>query len=80
MADLQCLSHVREAVYMAGKGRASRAAKERTMIVSTMDIVMAAIGALSIAGLGISISAWRHAARVERELDKDQHDGIPSAI
>ncbi|KIL97240.1 hypothetical protein CCC_00301 [Paramagnetospirillum magnetotacticum MS-1] len=50
------------------------------MILSTMDIVMAAIGVLSIAGLGISISAWRHAARVERELAKDEHDGIASAV
>jgi hypothetical protein len=54
--------------------------EERTMTVSTMDIVMAAIGILSIAGLGISISAWRHAARVERELAKDEHEGIASAV
>lgn len=51
------------------------------MIASTMDIVMAAIGVLTIVGLGISISAWRHAARVERELAKEDHQaGIPSAI
>lgn len=56
------------------------AVKESVMILSTMDIVMAAIGVLSIAGLGISISAWRHAARVERELAKDEHDGIASAV
>jgi hypothetical protein len=50
------------------------------MIVSTMDIVMAAIGVLTVAGLGISVSAWRHAVRVERELSKDDHGGIPSAV
>ncbi|WP_156428835.1 hypothetical protein [Magnetospirillum sp. XM-1] len=51
------------------------------MIASTMDIVMAAIGVLTIVGLGISISAWRHAARVERELAKEgTQAGIPSAI
>lgn len=57
------------------------AAKERMMIASTMDIVMAAIGVMTIVGLVISISAWRHAARVERELAKEDHqNGIASAI
>lgn len=50
------------------------------MSASTMDIVMAAIGVLTVVGLGISLSAWRHAARVERELAKDEHTGIPSAV
>lgn len=50
------------------------------MIVSTMDIVMAAIGILTVVGLGISISAWRHAVRVERELAKEDHGGVPSAV
>lgn len=80
MAALELLSHVREGVYMARTGRETYAAKERTMIVSTMDIVMAAIGVLTIAGFGISISAWRHAIRVERELAKEDHAGIPSAV
>lgn len=50
------------------------------MIASTMDIVMAAIGILAAVGLGISFSAWRHAVRIERELDKGDRGGIPSAV
>lgn len=66
---------------MPRDGRRMLAAKERTMIASTMDIVMTAIGILTVVGFGISISAWRHAARVERELAKeDQQAGIPSAV
>lgn len=50
------------------------------MIVSTMDIVMAAIGALTVAGAVISFSAWRHAARIERETDKAASEGLHSAV
>lgn len=50
------------------------------MIVSTMDIVMTAIGVLAVTGIGISISAWRHAAKVERELTKSEENGLPSAV
>jgi len=46
------------------------------MIVSSLDIVMAAIGILAIAGGIISFSAWRYAAKVEREVDKS---GQPEA-
>ncbi len=53
-----------------------RADKERKMIASTMDIVMVAVGVLAIVGFGISISAWRHAARVERELAKEAQAGF----
>ncbi len=49
------------------------------MIASTMDIVMAAIGVLAVVGLGISVSAWRHAVRVEREMAKDDQTGFSSA-
>jgi hypothetical protein len=42
--------------------------------------VLAAIGALAVLGFGISISAWRHAARVERELNKDDRAGLASTI
>jgi hypothetical protein len=48
------------------------------MIASTMDIVMAAIGVLAVVGLGISVSAWRHAARVEREMTKDDQTSLSS--
>ena len=50
------------------------------MIMSTMDIVMAAIGILAVTGVGISISAWRHAAKVERETTKGDENGLPSAV
>lgn len=49
------------------------------MIVSSMDIVMAAIGILAFAGAAISFSAWRHAAKMEREAAKAADDGLASA-
>lgn len=48
------------------------------MIVSSTDIVMAAIAILAVVGAAISFSAWRHAAKMEREATKS--DGLPSAI
>ena len=80
MADLPALSRLRKEVYEAFTrprhwfGRA----EESKMIVSSMDIVMAAIGILAVAGAAISFSAWRHAAKMEREAAKP--DGLPSAI
>lgn len=50
------------------------------MTGSTVDIVLIAIGILAFFGLGIAVSAWRHAARIERELAKDDQGGLPSAI
>ena len=50
------------------------------MIVSSMDIVMAAIAILAIAGAAISFSAWRHAAKMEREIAKSETEGLPSAV
>ena len=47
------------------------------MIVSSLHIVLAAIAVLVIAGAAISFSAWRHAARMERDADKT---GLPSAV
>ena len=49
------------------------------MTLSSMDIVMAAIGILTIAGAVISFSAWRHAAKMEREATKAANDGLASA-
>ncbi len=40
------------------------------MFVSTIDVVLSAVGVLALVGAGISISAWRHAVRMEREFDK----------
>ncbi len=50
------------------------------MIVSSTDIVIAAVGFLVLAGAAISFSAWRHAAKMEREADKTTADGLPSAV
>lgn len=50
------------------------------MIVSSMDIVMTAIGILAICGAVISFSAWRHAARMEREAGKPAGDGLASTV
>ncbi|MDO8608451.1 MAG: hypothetical protein Q7R40_18115 [Phaeospirillum sp.] len=50
------------------------------MIVSTMDIVMAAIAILTTAGAVISFSAWRHAAKMERESGKAADGGIASTV
>ncbi|CAA7612268.1 conserved hypothetical protein [Candidatus Terasakiella magnetica] len=50
------------------------------MILSTTDIVMTAIGILAVAGIFISISAWRHVIRAEREADKAAEEGLTSAV
>jgi hypothetical protein len=80
MADLPALSRLRKAVYEASTGlsRASGRPEESKMIVSSTDIVMAAIAILAVVGAAISFSAWRHAAKMEREATKS--DGLPSAI
>ena len=51
------------------------------MHFTTMDIVMAAIGILALLGAVISISAWRHAVRAERDAERDANQtGLPSAV
>ncbi len=45
-------------------------AEENVMIFTTMDIVMAAVGILALLGAVISISAWRHAVKAERDDHK----------
>lgn len=50
------------------------------MIMTTSDIVLAAVGVLAVIGVGISISAWRHAVRMEREMSKDDADGLASTV
>ncbi len=49
------------------------------MYFSTMDIVLAAIGVLALVGAAIALSAWRHAVKMEREMDRST-DAHPAAL
>ncbi|WP_173981466.1 hypothetical protein [Magnetospirillum sp. SS-4] len=50
------------------------------MYFSTMDIVLAAIALLAVVGAAISISAWRHAVRLDREAADLPDDGVSSTV
>ncbi|WP_156612626.1 hypothetical protein [Paramagnetospirillum marisnigri] len=50
------------------------------MYFTTMDIVMAALAVLALVGAAISLSAWRHAVRVEREDAKAADPNLASTI
>jgi len=50
------------------------------MIMTTSDVVLSAISILAVVGIAISVSAWRHTVRMEREMDKHDDSGLPSPV